>query len=101
MNRVKVLIVMGSVFCSMLVFYLFFVGDFNLKASDASDEVEITGEQEVVLDEGPVEEEIVVDEDVLAKAEGEFPLDMNEVRVQNAIHHMSHAWVWATQKRGI
>ena len=100
MNRVKVLMVMGTVFCSMLVFYLFFMGDFNLKASDASDEVEITEEENTVLVEEPVEEPIEVDEDALSKVEEEFPLSMGEVRVQNAIHHMSHAFVWAAEKRG-
>ena len=35
-----------------------------------------------------------------ADVEREFPMNMDEQRVQNAIHHMSHAKVYAEQKWG-
>ncbi|WP_096156515.1 DUF6241 domain-containing protein [Bacillus sp. FJAT-45066] len=100
MNRLKALVVIGAICIGMLVFFVFFMGDSNFFKADASEEEVVVTEESKTVDEVPVETEVEVDEEALTQVEIEFPFTMSEGRVKDAIHHMSHGWIWAAQKRG-
>lgn len=95
-NRVSILfVVVTLVLCIGYYVSTSLAGSEKLKKpgeqTEENDVIETWASSDEVVEEGE-------EEKVESQVEIEFPIDMTEADVQNAIHHMSHAKVLATEK---